>query len=1359
MGKLTGVKGPGTVFVIPWIDTYHKLDLRTKVIQTPSQQFVTQDRAIFEGGCDFHYRIADPLMFTNSYRDPTFQGLQKLSQAVAFRRMASKDERDLIKFKRTIEDEIIRELNSVTVAWGIEINTVDIVNLRQIAESQPRNPLGSLFQQLGSALLPCQTGAGKSGGAEKLSQTANFQASKASDSLIDQIQHRLDCSPAVVGTDLAVDLKIKNGDENIQLLKIKFTEGRGKLGLGKTAVKRPSSDSVSSPVGLSTSPLESKDPFSLDIADQAVTVQQPKPKKFFKSRANEDSNKLVSKPISSLGVSVALVDQRTTADELESSPVSLKTRAYPGASPGKRGRGRPRGSRGGLSRSSSHSPVSKSSSARGSPRRRGRPPGTRGSRGASGAGRGKKKKQPWEDSDSEEAESAEEDELYNSNVQEEEDAASEEEEMPKDEPLSTDHSPDDLDCKKPIKLKLIRRSDSDGFVTRVDESKLQEEVTTEQIKAEAPSPVDEPTEPDSQDTVAIPEEESESCSVKDEPLQMASIDSEPAENPVLETTLEDKTVEEKLAELTGDPGEVYTGSSSLPDVLSTDTKTEKPDEEPISLSQPLYQPKKTNIFKSRSSFFGPTSQEQAPAKSLVANRGKKGLALYRHKWHSDVPKTPARPAEEAAKGAAQNEPSPWDLDDIDQPTTEDKKAPDTGRSLPRTTYSSKEQEGAEGDEDQSSSLKCPRKLKDYYTVVRNVKKAHQIQESGEFQEFNDDVDYILDALQAQNPTATRCLSAVSLAAKCMAPAFRMHLRAHSTVAKFFKALKDAPSKPVTFQNEENQSYLMHYSEGVLVRALLSLQQVFVSEVIIYSPGRKSDPTATCISDALCTLMKVLMNLTHDYSYDSKGSKIFGEIPTTWTTTFTCLLEIPENLPEEKRFDIMALSMGIFINLVERCVENRDRLITARVPSRGDEIFDGGESSAIKALIDLFTAKEESARLEEARTDAILDGKAPANDVSNMSSIGFPGLSESSTSANVAKPQEDAAEDTVKKLLHKAGRHMEDSMVAAYVGLLIGYVVMENKNYEQQVKEMLPGKKFTTMVAILRKFYEFLKLTANAVTSSKGIKNTERVIKFMEASDSALSAARKPPPSEKFVIFYFTLLFCGLTLPMVNFSWFINLWREYFPKADAAVLSTEDKNELNAEDVEAKNEELAEVEKPKKGKVGFRDRKIIEYENRIRQFSTPDKVFRYFATLQVIHPNGESEIYMTPDDFLRSITPGMKQPEGLGLDQFKRFDSKHFSETVAEELGLEENSIFFKLGSSGLISFSDYIFLLTVLSTSRRHFEIAFQMFDLNGDGNVDSEEFDQVAALLRQTTSVGNRHRDHSATGSTFKVPKPLALA
>ncbi|KAL3242727.1 hypothetical protein MRX96_002496 [Rhipicephalus microplus] len=166
-----------------------------------------------------------------------------------------------------------------------------------------------------------------------------------------------------------------------------------------------------------------------------------------------------------------------------------------------------------------------------------------------------------------------------------------------------------------------------------------------------------------------------------------------------------------------------------------------------------------------------------------------------------------------------------------------------------------------------------------------------------------------------------------------------------------------------------------------------------------------------------------------------------------------------------------------------------------------------------------------------------------------------------------------------------------------------------------------------------------------------------------------------------------------------------------------------------------------------GREGEEDSDIIEYENRIRAYSTPDKIFRYFATMRVYNEAGDSEIFMSPQDFLRSITPGTKQPEGYGLDQYKRIDIR--DEKVFS--GLSEDSIFYKLSSSGLISFSDYIFLLTILSASKRQFEIAFRMFDLNGDGNVDYDEFEKVQTIIRHQTSFGMRHRDHQTTGSIYR--------
>uniref|UniRef100_A0A182M1P3 WAPL domain-containing protein n=1 Tax=Anopheles culicifacies TaxID=139723 RepID=A0A182M1P3_9DIPT len=88
-----------------------------------------------------------------------------------------------------------------------------------------------------------------------------------------------------------------------------------------------------------------------------------------------------------------------------------------------------------------------------------------------------------------------------------------------------------------------------------------------------------------------------------------------------------------------------------------------------------------------------------------------------------------------------------------------------------------------------------RQAKPFYTIVRNVKNSHQMQEIGEFQEMDDDVDYILSALHPDNPISTRCLSALQLATKCMKPAFKMHVRAHGVVTRFFRALSDAHQDP------------------------------------------------------------------------------------------------------------------------------------------------------------------------------------------------------------------------------------------------------------------------------------------------------------------------------------------------------------------------------------------------------------------------------------------------------------------------------------------------------------------------------------------------------------------------------------
>ncbi|WKY03671.1 hypothetical protein Q1695_004989 [Nippostrongylus brasiliensis] len=266
-----------------------------------------------------------------------------------------------------------------------------------------------------------------------------------------------------------------------------------------------------------------------------------------------------------------------------------------------------------------------------------------------------------------------------------------------------------------------------------------------------------------------------------------------------------------------------------------------------------------------------------------------------------------------------------------------------------------------------------------------------------------------------------------------------------------------------------------------------------------------------------------------------------------------------------------------------------------------------------------------------------------------------------------------------------------------------------------------------------------------------------------------------PPLRKLYYVNWALVGAGLILISLDYEWifdqFKSMTKSVRPEAsqtkgeEGGTDTSEKEANVNEEEANASGEENSvdegtnanASEKPKKKKIGFRERRIIEYEDRIRLYSTPDKIFRYFATLKVMDKNDESgrtfEVFMTPEDFLRSFTPGVMQPRKYGLDSFKIYQpEKHkhkFSDT---------SSIFYKLGENGLISFSDYLFLMTLLSTSPTDFALAFKIFDINGDGELDKEEFLKVQHLIMSQTTVGQRHRDHITPNSSFSVQSNSAL-
>ncbi|XP_076117158.1 calcium uptake protein 3, mitochondrial-like isoform X4 [Mytilus galloprovincialis] len=109
-------------------------------------------------------------------------------------------------------------------------------------------------------------------------------------------------------------------------------------------------------------------------------------------------------------------------------------------------------------------------------------------------------------------------------------------------------------------------------------------------------------------------------------------------------------------------------------------------------------------------------------------------------------------------------------------------------------------------------------------------------------------------------------------------------------------------------------------------------------------------------------------------------------------------------------------------------------------------------------------------------------------------------------------------------------------------------------------------------------------------------------------------------------------------------------------------------------------------------------------------------FLQFASVQY---NGQ--IYMTPQDFLESVTEEVPRPR-IGTTNLTDKDMEQcLKHTPSRRKG--DNKLFRKLHDKGIISYTEYLFLLCVLTKPKSGFRIAFNMFDTDGNQIVDKKEF------------------------------------
>ena len=61
-----GAKGPGIFFIIPCIDSYEKVDLRTVTFDVPPQEVLTRDSVTVTVDAVVYYRVSNPTMVSTA---------------------------------------------------------------------------------------------------------------------------------------------------------------------------------------------------------------------------------------------------------------------------------------------------------------------------------------------------------------------------------------------------------------------------------------------------------------------------------------------------------------------------------------------------------------------------------------------------------------------------------------------------------------------------------------------------------------------------------------------------------------------------------------------------------------------------------------------------------------------------------------------------------------------------------------------------------------------------------------------------------------------------------------------------------------------------------------------------------------------------------------------------------------------------------------------------------------------------------------------------------------------------------------------------------------------------------------------
>lgn len=136
LGRFWKVKGPGLIVILPGIQQMVRVDLRTVVMDVPSQDVISRDNVSVKVNAVLYFRVIDParaILQVEEYMAATSQLAQTTLRAV----LGKHELDDMLAERERLNQDIQKILDAQTDAWGIKVSNVEIKHV-DIDESMVR---------------------------------------------------------------------------------------------------------------------------------------------------------------------------------------------------------------------------------------------------------------------------------------------------------------------------------------------------------------------------------------------------------------------------------------------------------------------------------------------------------------------------------------------------------------------------------------------------------------------------------------------------------------------------------------------------------------------------------------------------------------------------------------------------------------------------------------------------------------------------------------------------------------------------------------------------------------------------------------------------------------------------------------------------------------------------------------------------------------------------------------------------------------------------------------------------------------------------------------------------------------------